>query len=157
MKHGSWALFHKELILDLEGLEYLSRFRVFMTPWCSVYFHRIHKPDHDRALHGHPFWFASLVLTGGYTEERSDTPTDGSIFWDDQRRTVIRMPWTIKSMRRNEAHMITGVLPNTRTLIFTGKRDVGEDSWGFWRAGDRRFVPWRRYLTEQGHPQAGER
>lgn len=35
----------------------------------QVYVHKIMRPDHDRALHDHPWWFWSFIVKGGYTEE----------------------------------------------------------------------------------------
>jgi hypothetical protein len=157
MKRGSWAVLEREIILDITGDKYLTRLRLIMTPWFSLYYHQIHEPDWDRALHSHPWVFTSFVLSGGYWEDRHVTPTDGSLFWDDNRQTLHRPRWSLRSMKRNEAHMITKVLPNTRTLVLTGKRTEGEDSWGFWERGQRTFTPWRQYLREQGHPQAEEK
>ena len=47
---------------------YLDRLRVVQTPLFSIYLHRIHTPDVDEFPHDHPWWFASLVLSGAYVE-----------------------------------------------------------------------------------------
>ena len=50
--------------------------RIYLERWgweCrqfGVFIHRMDAPDPGLDLHDHPFWFASLILWGGYTEER---------------------------------------------------------------------------------------
>lgn len=44
----------------------------------NIYLHRMLRSDDDRALHDHPWWFLSIILSGGYIEIR---PTD-EFFWN---------------------------------------------------------------------------
>lgn len=53
---------------------YMVRWRIFRSPWFGIYLHHILRSDGDRELHDHPFSFISLILWGGYLEERPDCP-----------------------------------------------------------------------------------
>jgi hypothetical protein len=124
------------------GHPYLDRLRLLRTPWFGVYLHRIHIPDLDRDPHDHPWWFASIVLSGGYTET----------VWDSLRqrqeplcetRERVRGRLSLRSLNRTQAHRITEVRGVLRTLVVTGPRRSG---WGFWT--DQGFVAWRDYLKD---------
>lgn len=123
------------------GKPYLDRLRVVQTPLFGIYLHRIHAPDLDRGPHDHPWCFASLVLSGGYSEE----------VWDDPsvplaHRTRARPRWSLRSLRRSQAHAITAVDGVLWTLVLTGRR---HSTWRFWVEG--RPVEWKDYQ------RAGER
>ncbi len=67
-----WSLMKRKVLREhATGKEYLNRLIIFRTPVCSLYLHRMEVPDPGRHLHNHPWWFASLILKGGYTEEVS--------------------------------------------------------------------------------------
>jgi hypothetical protein len=84
---------------------------ILKLPWGSVRLHKICRSDVGlRALgdvpHDHPFDFVSLLLTGGYVEERFEDGVcrrlpwpRGSIVWrraEDLHRLVLERPvWTI--------------------------------------------------------------
>lgn len=64
-----------------DGSPYLTR--VYLSPkgeWYrstlglpGVFLHFFHRSDHERELHNHPWrWAWSLILQGGYLEERAD-------------------------------------------------------------------------------------
>lgn len=59
-------------IISNYGEEYLLRFYIKhngMFP--GIYLHRFFQGDQDRELHNHPWkWSFSVILTGGYDEER---------------------------------------------------------------------------------------
>lgn len=63
----------KRVIRGGDGGPYLSRFQLlnFGRERGRLWLHRFHRGDEDRELHNHPFaWSGSLVLAGGYEEER---------------------------------------------------------------------------------------
>lgn len=63
----------KRVIRGGDGGPYLSRFQLldFGRKRGRLWLHRFHRGDEDRELHNHPFaWSGSLVLVGGYEEER---------------------------------------------------------------------------------------
>jgi hypothetical protein len=67
-----------QVITDDAGSLYLVRvylMRLLRSRLPGWFLHRFFRSDHDRELHNHPWkWSASLVLTGGYLEERLERP-----------------------------------------------------------------------------------
>lgn len=115
-KNKKWSLFHKEVIVDEEGDEYLVRYRIFDTPWLRLYFHKIKRSDGDRDMHDHPWWFITLLLRGGYTEH---TPS-GSKF---------KAAGSIIKHKASDLHRLE--LPNGKecwSLVLAGSK---KRSWGF--------------------------
>ncbi len=51
------------------GEVYLNRWHLIpKNRWFNIYLHHFLRSDDDRALHDHPWWNASILLTGEYTE-----------------------------------------------------------------------------------------
>lgn len=85
---------------------YLHRFTLLKVGRLHIRVHSILVPDGTPFLHTHPFHYASLILSGGYTEKlrsKSLTHKMGSL--------ILRSA--------NTPHQITHVEPNTRTLFVT--------------------------------------
>jgi hypothetical protein len=152
MKRGSWAILHSENIQDMDGSSYIKRLRLLATPWFSCYLHRILAPDPQRPLHDHPWVFWSLIVRGGYIEDIA-VAIPGQPF-NDHRAVRVRLFGSFKKFPKTLVHRISYVMPNTTTLVFTGRRTVGEDSWGFWVRDATQHINWRDYLRDIGHPQA---
>lgn len=137
-KRGSeirWA-FLQGLDIGADGDPYLDRLRVIQTPWFGLYLHHIHRPDQDRDPHDHPWWFASVVLAGAYSER----------VWPDKRRAGqwherSRPRWSLCCLNRKSAHLISTIEKPLWTLVITGPKRAG---WGFWRDGQ--FTSWREYV-----------
>ncbi len=55
-----------------DGDIYLERWG-FECKWFGIFIHKMSAPDPGVHLHNHPWYFASLILWGGYTEERAWT------------------------------------------------------------------------------------
>lgn len=117
---------------------YLDRWGVGHERIGRVFVHRMAAPDPGVDLHDHPWWFVSLVLWGGYVEQRADTrhaPTLAhlaeALGGNRTRGTVrYRRPWTVRTMRLDECHTITELLrPTCWTLVVGGPR---RRSWGFY-------------------------
>lgn len=117
---------------------YLDRLRIIQTPLFGVYLHHIHREDRDRDPHDHPWWFASLILEGAYTERVF--PDKGSTVC----YTVHRHRFSWHRMGRGSAHMIMKLNAPLWTLVITGPR---RGNWGFYPGG--RFVPWREYIIRE--------
>lgn len=136
-------------ILAENGRVYLERYRVLGwmpgSRWRgpSVYLHRFVLPDQDFALHNHPWpWAVSLVLAGGYTEQRLARMFGlPSCEW---RRIK---PGRLNIIRPDDYHRVAELHGDeTWTLFLVWPRTR---SWGFWLPV-RGHVPWRDRLRERG-------
>jgi hypothetical protein len=129
-----WAFMQRFEINDAENGEYLHRLKIVQTPLFGVYVHRIFRPDVDRHLHDHPWWFAALILSGGYVETHQRS-ADAPVTTRSWRR------WSVHPVATGERHKIDIVAPNTRTLILVGPKTC---DWGFWTETGK--VGWETYL-----------
>lgn len=95
--------------------------------WGGVFIHHISAPDPGVDLHDHPWWFASLVLKGGYIEVRKDTrlAINGGLSGPVSHRKR----WSWRSLPRTVCHSIINCAPNTWTLVIHGPR---RGDWGFY-------------------------
>lgn len=127
---------------------YMRRWYVVATPWGQILLHHILLPDAARALHDHPFSFVSVILRGGYTEEREWLRPNGEPMirhWPSGRphHTQHRMRtgrWHF--MRAEGLHRIAELHGDCWTLVLTGPR---RRVWGFVEpAGE--WTDWRTYL-----------
>ena len=108
-----------------------------MLGFCSVRIHHWHNNDDIRAYHDHPHWFITIVLRGGYTDM---SPSVGGILQDKLRIGSIRF-------RAAEfKHTVQEVLPNTVTLLLTGRSNR---RWGFWVDG--KLIKRDKYFATRGH------
>jgi hypothetical protein len=130
-----WAIL-SGLDIGADGDPFLDRLRLVQTPWFGIYLHHIHRPDRDPDPHNHPWWFASIVLSGAYVEDVWPVSTI-------RRGTVTRHRprWSLRKMPRHSAHLITEVTGPLWTLVLVGPK---RSDWGFWTPGG--FVPWRDYI-----------
>lgn len=128
----------------------LRRYMIFQGERFGVYVHQIFRPDADRDCHNHPWWFRTVVLRGGYTEQVRrwvSTP-------QESLSTAEHRPGSFHTMPVNRFHRIVSVRPNTWTLLLVGPK-VHE--WGFWvtrpdRPSRARFVHWRAYGAVSADP-----
>jgi hypothetical protein len=149
-----WA-FNSRFLIGKPGNPMMERWRLIQTPLFGIYVHFIYREDLDPVPHDHPWWFASLVLRGGYEEQH----------WDDARATaepsqdrffgkvnyhqagrwlgaVVARRW--HTFPLHAAHRITRVEPGTVTLVVVGPK---VRSWGFYDGG--RFVDQQRQWREE--------
>lgn len=126
-----------------DGQVYLDRWGLESRKMGGVFLHRMTAPDPGVDLHDHPWTFASLVLAGGYVEERalirrapwlaSQAEADedaGSVRPQPRGPVSTRRRWSIKVMRLDECHRITALLaPVTWTLVIHGPT---RRAWGFY-------------------------
>jgi hypothetical protein len=112
------------------GEIYLTRLHIVQTPWFSIMLHWLRRADPQPDLHDHPNDFISLVLRGGYSEER-ETRRGYSSSRDIRFFNI---------MKAEDRHKILSVKKSTITLVFANKV---RRNWGFWR--NDRFIDWRRY------------
>lgn len=125
----------------------LRRYMIFQGARFGVYVHQFFRPDADRDVHDHPWWFGTLVLRGGYLEQLAEDPAgdeSGDRERWSRRGSAHRMP-------RSSAHRIVHVLPETWTLLLVGPKMQG---WGFYVRDEiaSKFVPWREYGAVTADP-----
>lgn len=95
----------------------------------SIRVHRIMRPDRDRHLHDHPWNARTIILKGGYVEERADDWIRYHTAGDTAR------------IRHGEYHRIAEVSEGGVWTLFITYRYRG--TWGFLVDGKK--VPWREY------------
>jgi hypothetical protein len=138
---GRWAILERFEIVK-RGRPYLDRVRLVQTPLGSLYLHRIHSPDMDEYPHDHPWWFASVVLSGRYTESVYANPSDlGSA------KTRNRRCGSVRHLPRHKAHKITEVGGKLYTLVLAGPH---HQSWRYWTHEGP--VDWRTVAAAQPEP-----
>lgn len=145
------GLYRRMRLRRADGQIYLDRWGL-RVPWLGlVYLHRMQAPDPGVDLHDHPFWFASLVLWGGYVEERASVREAPGLAAEAERRTGFRLPsgrWfpnrrrgavvearrpgTLRTMRLDECHTITHLFRRTSWSLVIGGPYVRR--WGFYTA-----------------------
>jgi hypothetical protein len=130
-----------------EGVEF--------PPGASLMLHRFHRSDDDGELHNHPWkWSVSLILAGGYSEERRKVVKDdlfGSVYLGHQviRRTMKPwrpwVPWRgINIIRGDDFHRVDLLERDCWSLFLAGPKT---QSWGFWCRETGVFTPWREFLA----------
>jgi hypothetical protein len=115
------------------------KLEVEMPKDIGVYVHRFHRSDADSALHNHPWaWAVSLVLSGGYSEERR-TKTGGV-----ERRNVF--PLSINVIRHDTFHRVDLFEEDAWSIFIAGPR---VSSWSFWDRDTKEETPWREFLARE--------
>lgn len=139
-RHGLW---HRLTLRRADGRVYLDRWGLGHDRVAKVFVHRMRAPDPGVDLHDHPWWFVSLVLWGGYIEERSmcrDAPLRAALAESlgQSGRGVVgyRWPGSVKVMRKTECHSIKRLVGRSSwSLVVTGpvRRDRRSErsTWGF--------------------------
>lgn len=108
---------------------YLERYHLLTIEGrLHAYLHRFVDADGDDALHDHPWdWAYSLVLSGGYVEQRLEAV-------DPREPTGVRLsfktrgPGSWRVMGRDDWHRVVDVSPGTWTLFVHGP---WAHAWGF--------------------------
>lgn len=124
-----------------DGSPYLSKhalLRGVHGGW-HLHLHRFHRGDEDTALHNHPWPCASLILVGGYREER--LRDDGAIVTHERR------PGAINLIGADTFHRVD-LIDGECWTIFLNAPVVQE--WGFLDRVSRRFTPWREFIRGKG-------
>lgn len=153
-----------------DGEVYLNRWGLSLDRVGGVLLHRMDAPDPGIDLHDHPWWFVSVILWGGYTEQRADirhaqtyARLAESYPEGCTRGVVERRRWlSVKTMRLDECHTITNLCRRTSwSLVIKGPR---RRRWGFympegWMSEfdyDQSVRPMRRdlFVNDQEWPDA---
>jgi hypothetical protein len=104
-------------VIETDSSPYITRIILPRLLGRRPMIHWIHRADLDGDPHNHPWRRAwSLILSGGYREERPGVPHRSYFSGDVNRISDV------------DFHRITSVLPDTWTLFVAGERS---QSWGF--------------------------
>ena len=120
---------------------YLSRYTLReLDDGGHVYLHFFHRGDADLQLHNHPWAGTSLILAGGYREERRV---------GQRVEERVYRPGDVSVLEPNTFHRIDLLEPERGcwTLFSIGPR---VQSWGFWDRDGGAFTPWREALAARG-------
>lgn len=135
------ALLQSYVIKGRDGSAYLTRYTLanFGKRSFRVYVNHFHRSDEDHELHNHPWqWAASLILSGGYCEERrTDHGVDPIVF----------SPGMVNLIGPNTFHRVDLLTGDAWTLFIAGPV---VQSWGFWDRASEAFTPWREFIAAKG-------
>lgn len=132
-----------------DGVVYLDRWGMALDWLGGFMLHTMDGPDPGRDLHDHPWWFVSIILWGGYTEERCATESAprwafGAEQWPEEfpERGIVerRRVGSVRVMRLDECHTVTELTRSRSvSLVIRGPkrrdRDAERAPWGF-------YLPW---------------
>lgn len=107
---------------------YMIRWTIISTPWFRIYLHKFVRSDYARALHDHPWSFASIILRRGYDEV---TVVDTRSY---HAGNILFRPaeWRHRVVLRDDKP--------AWTIVFCGPRTR---RWGFWPNGS--WCWWRKF------------
>lgn len=126
---------------------YLSRYTLRELPdGGRVYLHFFHRGDADLELHNHPWAGESLIMTGGYVEERRV---------GDEILTRWYRPGDRNILGPETFHRVDLLAPDEGCwTLFTASAKV--QSWGFWNRITNAFTPWREFVASaRNHVRGG--
>ncbi len=146
----TWLEAHlPNITITVKAKPYLTRAYFFLKDraWGNLYLHHFRSSDQGDQLHNHPWaWGLSIVLFGGYSEERASNP----VTWETngipspvpiERRNI--RPGRINVIRPTDFHRVD--LYNEEkgawTLFFAGPRIK---SWGFLDRRTSEFTDWQK-------------
>ena len=113
----------------VDGGLYLRKLYLLRTPWFQWTIHWIRKADPGRDLHDHPSDFASVILRGGYIEERpTGWDLDDADRWIPRTERTYHKAPTILYRNAEALHRIASVDAGTVTMVLWGRK---RRKWGF--------------------------
>ena len=111
----------------------------------NLFLHRFHRGDDDMELHSHPWsWAVSLVLSGGYTEERR-IPTRFPYGRGTPHRVITRTvrPWSLNFLKHDTYHRVDLRADDCWSLFLVGPK---RGTWYFWNRDTHERVDWREHI-----------
>jgi hypothetical protein len=116
---------------------------VIVPKGIGLYIHRFHRSDQDSACHSHPwFWARSLILAGGYVEERRVLAPPGE--WPDRVVRFIRRPGSIVRLDADDFHRVDLIEKDSWSLFLAGPK---AGSWSFWDRRTGEIMHWREFIS----------
>lgn len=122
------------------------------NPFLNIYVHEIRRADDDRALHDHPWPWASFVVSGAYCELTDERQGDRSVYDWIQRKW--RTVWGTNSFRWNWprfAHRLEPMGGPVWTVFITGPKIR---AWGF--LCPQGWLHWKRFTAPGDTGQIGK-
>jgi hypothetical protein len=147
------VIYRRLTLRRADGRTYLRRWALTVDWLGSIKLHRMDAPDPGEDLHDHPWHFWSLVLWGGYTEERAPIREASKVAAIDAmvpRRPGVayhgmrgneesRRRLSLRALRLDECHRIVHLHRSpTWTLVVCGPR---RRRWGFYGPDGFRPAP----------------
>lgn len=106
----------------------------------DVFVHRFHMSDDDGAPHNHPWeWAVSIVLAGGYDEQRS--------YFGGYSQVRRVKPFSVNRISHADFHRVDLLEHDAWSIFIVGPKTR---SWGFLefpRGGLGVVTPWREFLA----------
>lgn len=125
-----------------DGSVYLYRYTLRdLDDGGYVYLHRFMRSDADQELHNHPWSATSLILAGGYREERRDARVVTGVAWQDYR------PGDVNIIAPDTFHRVDLLEHDCWTLCTVGPR---VQDWGFWDRHSGAFTQWEEFVRREG-------
>lgn len=133
--------------------------RWYLVPrnrWLNVYLHKFLRDDDDRALHDHPWPFASIMLRGRYYETLERCLVGDQFVVSLPIEPCERRTPSIALRRATDRHRVTlakdasGKPIPCWTLVLTGRK---LREWGFWCP--RGFVVWHEFVKPKAPGEIG--
>lgn len=141
--------------LSKDGSVYMERYWLFNSYergpkkqekskywWCpvNIRLHWIRRPDSDRHMHDHPWNARTIILRGGYVEQRREIKK--GVACEAPYQVYERRAGDSAKLGFGEYHRITQVQPGGAWTLFISGPYKGV--WGFLVDGVK--VQWRTYL-----------
>ena len=129
-----------KILICSDGSPYMSQYRLadLGKDHGRVTLQHFHRGDEDRELHGHPWHGVSLILSGGYREERR---AGNSVV------SKVFLPGDVNVICPDTYHRIDLLREDCWTLFATGPVVA---KWGFWSRDTGEFTPWRKFIERKG-------
>lgn len=128
------------------------------NPWLNIYLHKFMRSDDDRALHDHPWWFASFMLKGSYIEHvELFQLQDQNKRWASFTKVTQRDAGSFAYRAAEHQHRVEllndgeGNPVPCWTLVITGAKSR---DWGFWCP--KGFTPWQEFCARDNHGSVGK-
>lgn len=119
-------------VINVDGSPYLTRIYLDRgKPESGMFLHHFHKGDQGRDVHNHPWKSSySIVLTGGYIEERCEIPPNTDPM--DSLKNIVRLehkPGDINWLTCNTYHRVDLMDPMGAWTLFMRRERI--QGWNF--------------------------
>lgn len=137
----------KRIIYREDGVPYLERYYILHSNDTKylpgIYLHKFLSSDEDVELHDHPWSRSfSIILTGGYHEQRRYTRGDGK----SEVITHCLTPGSFNLIEGTTFHRIELIENSAWTLFFSGDK---KREWGFWHPDTHQYTHWKEFIEQK--------